>query len=372
MPHAASLTRTLAGSGALPLAAAICLIALPLSGCRSPGLAIERVNEPKDVATDFPLRVEHWAEPRIALLRRQEDLDRVVEGATGEFDRFLRLMAWTRAQWPIGVPDPYPPCNGVDILAAIRTGRTGGFCGQYSFLLADALKSFGYFSVRYIELESPDGDGHFVVEAWSNQHDRWIVLDPTYNVHYLGPDGLPLGAMELHDAWVANRAGEIRAMEGSPPPRDGRRIGELPHRGIDSYARLAFSTRSDLASLSAPLTIADREKLFVRYDDPRTGPFEHMRFVLATDRASDLTPAVAQVDSRVVKLEGDRALIELSTRGSLPHFMAYEVRLDAGPWRRTGARIEWTVPAGEHRMEFAAVNVAGVRGPVFELRAMRH
>src|SRR5262245_9115437 len=107
-------------------------------------LVIAPLGEAQDTRTDFPLQVEHWSEPRVAALRRQEGLDQVVAGATGEIDRFRRLMHWTRSQFPVGDPEPYPPANGVGLLAEIRSGRTGGFCGQYSYLLADALKSFGH------------------------------------------------------------------------------------------------------------------------------------------------------------------------------------------------------------------------------------
>ena len=361
---------TVRKSFAAALAASVLLL-LPGLSCTSPRVKVERVNEPLETATDFPLHTEHWSEPKIFQLRRQEGLDRVAQGARDDLDLFLRLGSWTRAQWPVGDPEPYPPCNGVDILAAIRSGRTGGFCGQYCYLLADALKSMGYFSVRYLELENPGGDSHFALEAWSNQHDRWVVLDPTYNVHYMDSSGRPLNAMDLHEAYLSRRIRDVLPVEGVPPPRDGKRIESLPERGIDFYANLAFSTRSDLAHLQAPLTMTDRERMFVRYDDPRGGNFKHMKFALATRRIADLYPAVAQVDAQIEKIDGETVLVDFSTRGSLPHFLAYQVRLDRGAWRRCGPRVEWAVPAGVHLLEVSAVNAAGVVGPVFGLRATR-
>jgi hypothetical protein len=199
------------------------------------------VRSPGATATDYPLQVEHWSEPKVAALRRQENLDRVVEGSSGEFDRFRRLLSWTRRQWPVGDPEPYPLCNGIDILAAIRSGKTGGFCGQYSYLLADALKSFGYFSVRYVELENPDGASHFAVEAWSNEFDKWVLLDPTYAAYYTDGSGVPENALELHEAWVSKRTALVRPVEVEPGPKDGTRIGDLSEHGLDFYSR--FATR---------------------------------------------------------------------------------------------------------------------------------
>ena len=96
-----------------------------------------------------------------------------------------------------------------------------------------------------------------------------------------------------------------------------------------------------------------------------------MKFALATRRIADLYPAVAQVDAQIEKIDGETVLVDFSTRGSLPHFLAYQVRLDRGAWRRCGPRVEWAVPAGVHLLEVSAVNAAGVVGPVFGLRATR-
>lgn len=334
----------------------------------SPAVVLESLREPAPLETDFPLHVEHWSERKPALLRKQENLDQVVADAADELDQFLRLMTWTRAQWPLGTPDPYPLCNGVDILTDIRAGRTGGFCGQYSYLLADALKSFGHYSVRYVELESAAGESHFAVEAWSNQWNKWVLLDPTYDAHYLDATGRPLSALELHEAWVGGRKAEVRAVEREAP-KDGRRIGDLPERGLDLFERFAVSLRSDLAHLDLPLTMADRERMFLRHDDGRGAAFRHLKFALGSSRREDLYPAVAQVFHRVVKLEDRRVTLRLETRGTLPHFREYQVRIDGGEWTRSGPELEWDVPPGEHVLEYAAVNVAGVAGPVFGVRA---
>src|SRR5438093_108782 len=99
-------------------------------------------------AGDFPLQVEWREEPRVLALRTEEKLDAVLAGSKSEMEVFKRLMAWARSQFEPGIPDPYPLCNGTSILSDIRSGKTGGFCGQYAYVLGDALKSFGYFAVR--------------------------------------------------------------------------------------------------------------------------------------------------------------------------------------------------------------------------------
>ena len=334
-------------------------------------------------AGDFPLQVERKDEPRVLELRRQEKLDEVAAGAKGDLDLFKKLTVWSRSQFEPGVPDPYPACNGLAILKGIRSGQTGGFCGQYSYLLGDALKSFGYFAVRYVELERQEGAGHFALEAWSNDLSRWVLLDPLYAALY-DRDGVPLSALELHEELLAGRSGGIRinrlplsahpgggtpgaasarhALASAPPPTDAELMA--------SFYNVAVSTRNDFAHLDAPLSLADRESLFVRYADPRVTPFRHLDFSLATLRKGDILAPMNQVAIEATPEPG-KSLIHLafSTRGTCPHFANYRVRIGNGPWKNSSALIGWTLASGENRLEVRAVNAFDVAGPVFFIRA---
>ena len=91
---------------------------------------------------------------------------------------FYALQNWTHNQWQTSEPNPYPIWNANVILAEIRAGKTGGFCGQYSQVLSQALTSFGY-SCRYLWLKN-----HFALEVYSNSLNKWIALDPLRNAIY--------------------------------------------------------------------------------------------------------------------------------------------------------------------------------------------
>lgn len=95
---------------------------------------------PKFQSGNYVFTYENWAEPKVWELRKQEKLDSVIEGCKTDIEIFKRLTVWSRKQFKPGDPDPYPMSNGLDILKDIRSGKTGGFCGQYTYLLADALK----------------------------------------------------------------------------------------------------------------------------------------------------------------------------------------------------------------------------------------
>ena len=60
--------------------------------------------------------------------------------------------------------------------------------------------------------------GHSVVEVWSHQFHKWVLLDPDLNVHYQR-GGVPLSALEIHRAWVTRRWDEVRLEQGPTPFR---------------------------------------------------------------------------------------------------------------------------------------------------------
>lgn len=365
------------------------LLALAITGCTAGGNTAVPVPEILEIsqgvftAGDFPLQVERRDEVRVLALRRQEKLDEVVSGAKGELDLFKKLTAWARSQFEPGIPDPYPLCNGLSILADIRSGKTGGFCGQYSYLLADALKSFGFFAVRYVELEREAGAGHFAVEAWCDDLGRWVLLDPLHAALY-DRDGVPLSAIELHEELLAGRAGSIKinrlplmarpasgAAHGGPGPGPSASTPpEADEELLSVFYNVAISTRNDFAHLEEPLTLAERETLFLRYADPRVTPFRHLNFALSSVRKGDFLAPMNQVAIDATPEPGKATLhLAFSTRGTCPHFVCYRVRIGGGPWKDSGALIAWGLAGGDNLLEVRAVNAFEVLGPIFSIRA---
>lgn len=395
------IRRPRALTGVTLFAAGTALALMGSSSACSPGGAagdggpeILEISQGRFTAGDFPLQVEWRDEPRVLELRRQERLDEVIAGAGSQLDVFKKLTAWTRAQFDPGLPDPYPLCNGLSILSDIRSGRTRGFCGQYSYLLGDALKSFGYFAVRYVELESESGAAHFAVEAWCDDLSRWVLLDPLHAALY-DREGAPLSAVDIHDALLAGASKDIHvnrlpvpAADPEAPPRSGagsRRpsprsgpeaaTGATASRGpsnddlLSVFYNVAVSTRNDFARLFRPLTLAQRGTLFLRYGDPRVAPFRNMSFALSSSRRDDFLAPMNQVAIEATPEPG-RAVVHLafSTRGTSPHFLHYRVRIADGPWKDVGALLAWSLASGENSLEVRTVNAYEILGPIFRIR----
>lgn len=270
---------------------------------------------------------EHWKEERLFELAKNEDFT-ALKGEN-QWDYFLKLCHWVHSQWKHSVPDPYPLCNAVDILRDIRSGKTGGFCGQYSYVLADVLKSMGYFAVRYVELWRSGGESHFVVEAWCDQYEKWVVLDADHDIYYEDvKTGAPLNAFEIRQSLFGERSVLARSAE-PPHPSQGKKKVKL-------YANFAVSLRSDLMRHTRPLTVQDRFQMFLFFKDRHTneyfmGPGQKIPYVLITGRIEDL-----YFDCHCVRVEyevaGDKKKVRLKlfTDQSMPNFMGFALSPDGG------------------------------------------
>ncbi len=339
----------------LALAAALVLLAfIVLRGVLRPGMRIS-VSPVSARKSNFHFIPEHWKETRLQQLRQGENFKDI--RYDDQLDLFLQLCDWTHRQWPTSVPDPYPLSNAVDILADIRSGKTGGFCGQYAYVLADVLKSMGYFSVRYVELWSAQGESHFVVEAWSDQFGKWMILDPAENVFYASPGStLPASALEVRDSLL--KSGPVTARSAAAPRTDRGR-----HK-VHLYANFAVSMRSDLMRLSKPLTVRDRFEMFLFFKDESTEPSAfngRIPYTHFTSRVEDIyfDCNYVRVEHRIDKRK-KRVSFAFSTEGSMFNFDGFAVSTDRGKsWHRSGSELSYPVAREAKSLWVAPVNMSG-------------
>ncbi len=221
-------------------------------------------------APGLPFRYESPWLPRLNELGLRERLDEVVGGRSREFERILRLKDWVAAQFPTTVPDPYPPWDALVVLDWIRGGLTGGFCAQYAQIFLQSLAYLG-IPARYVEIGTAENPyGHFLTEVWSSEYDKWVLMDPNYNVHF-ERDGIPLSALEIHDALLAGAAGTVSPVLG--PTREGLPDPYAwPLHMVELFYYLRFDLKAD--HLTDPATPFDRWNDMVEWQDPRTVPWE--------------------------------------------------------------------------------------------------
>lgn len=349
---------------AILLAVLLLLVALYFSGVLAPGGVKVQIKKETFARSNYHFVHEHWSEKKLEELRDSEDYVKLKD--PDQFRYFLKLCDWTHRQWKRSIPDPYPLSNAVDILKDIRSGKTGGFCGQYAYVLGDVLKSLGFFNVRYVELWSnkQKNKSHFVIEVWCDTYEKWVILDADYNIYYeLTGSGIPANAYEIRESLFRGPGVKARAID----PGEAADIKD--DEQIDLYGNFAVSLRSDLMRHLKPLTIGDRFRTFLFFIDKNTGdfyartgvsgagkiPYSHI-----TDRKEDIYYDCnsVRVEYTVEEGTGD-VILFFFTDGSMPHFRFFSISRDGGKnWEPVqGNRYRVKKQKGTVELQVTPVNV---------------
>lgn len=319
---------------------------------------------------------------RMATLREEFRLEDVVAGAESEFEGFLALKRWVRSRWNHGWSHgKEKPKDGLDILRQAAQGEQFQ-CGHFAMTYVDCARALGWpartIGVSIENCEFPrdyhiGNVGHAIAEIWSNEYEKWIVMDPDMNVYYRRA-GLPLCGLEVRDAWLSGKADEVEMVQDEPlfvmpsgdytiqalrdeaPDRDWTaEVVRLTlerfarNRAIDYYARLSAGGWTWVDERALPTFVAH---YWPRQLRPTTNP-DDMYWSLNMVRLA----ARPSWDERSSKLE-------VTLEHCMPWFDHYEVRLDApgtrildgGDWRRTEATFDWPMREGVNRLECRAVN----------------
>lgn len=324
----------------------------------------------------LPVRFEHVDTPRLTQLREREQLEAVIAGAATEFEAILKLRDWVAAQFPHTSPDPYPPWDALIILDEIRAGRTGGFCGQYSQVLLQALASLG-IPARYLEIGTARNPiNHFPIEVWSNDFGKWVLLDADFNLHY-ERNGLPLSAVEVHDAYVSGQASTVTIVAGTPAPGHPS-PSDLPERTFELYYYLRYALKAD--HVSQPYEAAfDRFNDAIEFLDERTTPWELSPeispYVDKSPLTSRTTTSRTFVDASINQVwlsptVTGPAEITVALATNMPDVAYAEYRVvdrsgNVGGWQSHSAgEVVWQVAPGDRSLEVRAVNRRAIAGPV--------
>jgi hypothetical protein len=359
--------------------------AAALGSCRSqdpeattgfqPSVLEFRITANGDLTEGAPVRLEPLLLPRLEELKRREHLESIVAGAQSEFSTFLLLRDWVSSQWPAGYPDPYPPWDAIVVLDWIREGITGGFCAQYAQLLLQSLAALGY-QARYIEIGSADNPyAHFLTEVWSNEFNKWVVLDPDFNVHF-ERNRIPLSALEIHDALLESGLGDVTVVSGTHRPGHSNATS-WPLRTAELYYYVRVHLNAN--HLSAP-----HEHPFHRYDDmvewldeltvpwefsQVDSPFAKVR--LTNLQSNDRTYFEGRMNQ--VRLTADPSIngsLDIRLENNVHDFRNYEVRTlsrvgEGRDWEyHLTNTLLWRPTRHSRILEVRGINQAGVPGPV--------
>jgi hypothetical protein len=160
----------------------------------------DRMEPPREISFTY----RSGADSNLARLRTTYNLD-AVAGPGDEISRIMNLMHWVHAHLPhdgiVNLPNP-DPFTSANILAVAEREKRPFHCGILATVLNDVYLSMGFKSRRLgcLPFDKQDGDSHSVVMVWSDDLDRWLLMDPTFDAYFTGAAGAPLGPAEIREA----------------------------------------------------------------------------------------------------------------------------------------------------------------------------
>jgi hypothetical protein len=316
---------------------------------------------------------EDYYHPRLKRLRDEYELDQVVEGEPGEFRRMLKLRHWIHTRWPIDNSQQFSG-DAFEILEKARAGA--GFNCSHSMAVQQAVMSSVGYVARNLGVDCNHEElgrsaHHGVNEVWSNEYARWVLLDAKYDIHF-ERNGVPLSALDLHEAVRADGGKGVVKVQGVDRRAVPMRAPEYPENGISNYWWVSFHVRQD--PFSHPhwsggnrLVVLDnaafRETTWHR--DRGAGLTEHWAYAagafIPTHRHQiEWTPGVTDLRVR----QAAPGELDVTLRSATPNFDAYVVRINSGePEATAKGRLRWKLQPGENTLQVRSRNLFGVEGP---------
>lgn len=316
-------------------------------------------------------RFDTFANPKLKELRERYQLDTVVAPGGDEFERQVLLLDWVHHQFKkFGRPSA-ETTDALQILKGIGEGQPY-FCVQYAHLYASAAASLGWVD-RELALrrhQDPPGGGsteHLTTEIWSNQHRKWVMMDPTANMH-LEKDGIPLNGFEIRQEWFYHEGTNLVFVVGKErkiyrkanlPIFLGRFAGfgdlTVPADELCKYGFIGYIPNTDLMNAGP-----EYGRMFIVKDKLCEGTRWHTRKNPANPGLDPYFP----INQVALNLAPEQDSVRVTLRTMTPNFKTYEARIDGGVWTPTDASLLWSIRKGSNRLELRTLNQFGVNGPI--------
>ena len=309
--------------------------------------------------------------PKLKELRETQGLDEVVAPGRDEFERQVLLLDWTHRRFrKFGRPSANPR-GALEILRDVDAGHTF-YCAHYASVFCSAAASLGWVDRtlalrRHKDYPGSGAPEHTSTEIWSNQHRKWVMMDPTANL-VVEKDGVPLNAYEIRTEWFERGGAGLVFVVGKERKRHRKAdlpvvLGRFPGFGnltlkaeeMEKYGFTGYVPNTNLMD-ERP----DWGTMFVVKDRFCEGTKWHVRTVPA-DPARDGYFPIGQASPSLAVEDGR---VRVTFRTLTPNFREYRVRLDGGEWRACDGTLLWTLQPGSNRLEARTLNRFGVEGPL--------
>ena len=342
---------------------------------------------------------EKWNEPKLQELRKHLDLDNVIKGAAGDWEKINRVRYHVSQQWHHGSPLPdYPEWDALEILDRRDRVGKGGMCIQFSIVFIQALASLGY-QARHINMFA-----HETVEVYVDELGKWVHVDPESvfdSYEYETTTGVPINCLEQHRYFL--RASGLSAentiewqkttpwttwgsggkIPGIPVPLDFSTFtGWINNPNNKNYPPqhilagfMRMMPRNDYFSRPTPRPLSQGNSNwpwngYLNWYDEATP--RKLQYALHTDREIDFYPTLNQVEFDAVQIEEeDKIKIKMVTFA--PNFDGFEINIDNTGWKDSPDEFIWILkPSALNTLEMRVKNKLGPKGKPSCFQIMYH
>jgi len=342
---------------------------------------------------------EKWNEPKLKILRERLGLDKVIEGATSDWEIINRVRHHVSQQWHHGSPLPgYPEWNALEILDRRDRVGSGGMCIQFSVVFIQALASLGY-QARHINMFA-----HETVEVYVDELGKWVHVDPESvfdSYEYETTTGIPINCLEQHRYflkenglsaenpidWQATEPwatwGARGKVKGIPVPldfstftgwiNDPERPDYPPQHRLAGFMRMM--PRNDYFSRPYPRPLAQGSTNwpwngYLNWYDEATP--RKLQYSLHSDREADFYPTLNRVQFDAVHTRNEEE-IRVRMITFAPNFDGYEINIDGTGWRDSPAEFIWRLNRSAlNTLEMRVKNKLGPKGKPSVIQIMYH
>ena len=381
-------------------------------------LFVSEVRNNPVIRSSFNFMHEDPSFLKLQEFRKKFQLDKIVEGSETELEKIRRLRGWVAGSWDWFLPprdlDDMVVWDAAKILSvnndSERPNKIGGNCLHYAIVFAQACQSFG-IPARIVNINYSIWGGHEIVEVWSRELEKWIMVDPNFDtMFYYRKNGIPLNVLELHrvfldtyypgkevinrDTWSVEdrerRSGQINpeslpiAMEVGGHAYSGRinkdyvwwkiasnksNPGYSGGYGFFNTAEVRWLPRSNWLSQQKPLPVTHGRTHwgwdgYLAWTDPQTpGTPEHRNFVR---REPDMYGRLFMVDFSAEPVSQGYLRINMGT--DTPGFKHFELIENGQKAISSGSAYLWKLAPGLNTLELRSVDALGNRGGMSNLK----